>query len=123
METMPAWLYLVVKVKFDAVKNSIAWEPGMSMNQVNWVCIVKAMVFPVSPAFAGGFFTTEPPVKLLVPYYLFFKNISSVKEANRKGQSSYDSSCPISVTYLSPNSANPFSKSALSSDVHCLFFC
>ena len=31
----------------------------MSMNQVNWVCIVKAMVFPVSPAFAGGFFITE----------------------------------------------------------------
>ena len=53
----------MVKVKFDAVKNSIAWEPGTSMNQVNWVCIVKAMVCPVSPALAGGFFTTEPPEK------------------------------------------------------------
>ena len=40
------WLYLVVKVKSDAVKNSIAWEPGMPMNQVNWMCIAKAVVFP-----------------------------------------------------------------------------
>ena len=78
---------------------------------------------PVSPALAGGFFTTEPPEKLLVPYYLFFKNISSVQEACRKGQNSYDSSRPSSLTYPSQNSANPFSKSAVSSDVHCLFFC